>query len=115
MSGKFTIWIWPIRIGSVASALKPPQLRISLLLVDDEVHAEPERHAHDADDVLDHLVGGIQIERVLARRERAEVGRADEAALVNCADAFFHAQLVELGNTPSVPAHRCHPAPRCVT
>ena len=30
MSGKFTIWIWPIRIGSVASALNPPQARISL-------------------------------------------------------------------------------------
>ena len=85
-----------MRIGAVASARKPPQARTSLqaelsaattdgssttighdvfALVDDEVHAETERQPHDADDVLDHLVGGGEIERVAARRQRPEVAR----------------------------------------
>ena len=76
-----------------------------LLVVDDEVQAEPERQAHDADDVLDHLVGGVEIERVLAGGERAEIRRVDEPALVHEPDALFDAQLVELGNSHAVAAH----------
>ena len=45
-----------------------------------------------------------------ARRERAEVRRIDEAALVDGANALFDGELVELGNAPLVAAHRCHPA-----
>jgi hypothetical protein len=86
-----------------------------LPVVDDEVHAEPERHAHDADDVLDHLVGGIEIEGVLPRRERAKIRRIDETAIVDRANAFLDGELVELGNAPKVAAHRCHPAPPCAT
>ena len=52
----------------------------------------------------------------LPRRERAEVGRIDEAALVDDADALFDAELVELGNSQAVVGHgsslpcsrRCH-------
>ena len=80
-----------------------------LLIVDDQVHAEPERHAHDADDVLDHLVGGVEIERMLARGEGAEIRSIDEPALVHGPHALFDAQLVELGYAPSVATHALPP------
>ena len=123
MSGTFTTWIWPIRIGSVASARKPPFARINLhaepsaattdgssttigttycLSLTSEVHAETERQAHHADHVLDHLVRGVELERVLARRERAEIGVVDQAALVHGANALLDAELVEIGNPQSV-------------
>ena len=83
-----------------------------VLVVDDEVHAEPERHAHHADDVLDHLVGGVEIEGVLPGSESAEIRRVDEPALVHGTDALFDAQLVELGYAPAITAHACHPTSR---
>ncbi len=78
-----------------------------LLVVDHQVHAETERQAHHADHVLDHLVGGVELERVLARRERAEVGAVDQSALVHGANALLDAQFVEIGNPqPIAHAHR---------
>src|SRR5690606_5371995 len=76
-----------------------------LLAVDDEIHAEPERQAHDADDVLDHLVGGGDVERVAAGRERAKIGGGQQAALVHGAHPFLDAELVELGNSGSIRVH----------
>ncbi len=86
-----------------------------LLVVDEQVHAETERQTHDADDVLDHLVGGFEIERMPPCREGAEIGCVDEAAFVDRTHALFHAQLVEIRNTRSVAAHGVVSRARCST
>ena len=87
----------PSRAPRRPTAPRRPSAR-HMLVVDEQVQAETERQAHHADDVLDHLVGGVEIERVLAGRERAEVGAVDQAALVDGANALLDAELVEIRN-----------------
>ena len=55
-----------------------------------------------ADDVLDHLVGGLEVERVLAGGERAEVRCVQQPPVVDGADPLFDAELVELGNPQAI-------------
>src|SRR5882757_7235388 len=65
--------------------------------------------------MIDHLVGGVEIERVAPARQRPEIGRVDEAALVNRTHALFDTQLVELWNSGFVAGHGVASGTRCST
>ncbi len=73
--------------------------------VDEEVHSEPERHAHHADDVLDHTVGGGKIQRMPAGRQGAEIAVVQYPAIMHGAHALVDAELVKLGNPQPIICH----------
>ena len=68
-----------------------------ILAVDQEVDAEADRHAHDADNVLDHGVGVAQVEDGLTVDESLVVLRRQQTAVAHRAHALLHRQLVERG------------------
>ena len=78
-----------------------------ILAVHQEIQAQPSRQAHHADDVLDHLVGGIDIEHRLAAGQGLVVVLGEQAALAHHADTVFHRHLVETGNSRTIHSACC--------
>ena len=66
--------------------------------VDEEVQADAERQAEDADHVLDHLVRDLALQRMLAGTQRLQVVVRDQPAFVQRGQPILHRHLEEAGN-----------------
>ena len=56
--------------------------------VDQKIQCQPERQAQHADDVFDHLVGGLETQRVVAGREQRDVVVGQQTAFAQRFDAL---------------------------
>ncbi len=113
---------WPIRIGSVALDLKPPDNRAVraaadksgddrrffdaqrhdvVAAVDQEIEREAERQTEHADDVLDHLVRGLDAQRVIAGGEQRNVVVGQQIAFAQRIESLANGHPEEIRNPGS--------------
>ena len=79
--------------------------------VDQEVERDAHRQPENADHVLDHLVGEVELQRVRARVQRGEVFLGQRRAITKRFDARSHAQFEEIRDSRPRPGRRdvgCH-------
>ncbi len=70
-----------------------------VLVVDEEIRRNGERQAEYADDVFDHLVGGLHRQQAFIAQQELLVGRRDQSVVRQRLDAVGMTQSVKIGNS----------------